>query len=153
MKGVKKQINLEIPSDKAFQIFVNELNEWWPREYTWSKDKLIEIKIEGSVGGLCTEIGPYRFRCDWGRVTEFVKNRKISLKWQIGKNREPVPDPMHASDLMLEFNGDADRSTLILEHRNFENHGEGSEEYKLMMNSEKGWEYLLSCYKQFCLKK
>ena len=62
---------------------MNELNEWWPKEYTWSQDKLKEIRINGQKDGLCTEIGPYGFRCDWGRVTELTENEKIKLKWQI----------------------------------------------------------------------
>lgn len=61
MEKIIKKIKLEIPTDKAFQIFVNEFNEWWPREYTWSQDKLMEIKIEGRKDGLCKRLDPMDF--------------------------------------------------------------------------------------------
>ncbi|MFW5822850.1 MAG: serine hydrolase [Tangfeifania sp.] len=34
---------IETSSDIAFQKFGNELNEWWPKEYTWLQEKLKEI--------------------------------------------------------------------------------------------------------------
>lgn len=127
-----------------------ELNEWWPKEYTWSQDKLKEIKIDGRKGGLCTEIGPNGFRCDWGTVTEYAENQKIRLKWQIGQKREPVPNPDMASDIRVDFIQDDSSTTILFEHSNFENHGEGSDEYRKMMDSEPGWDYILNHYRKYC---
>lgn len=99
MKGITKRLKIGIPSDIAFKKFVNELNKWWPKKYTWSQDKLEDIWIDGQKDGFCTEIGPYGFRCDWGRVTDLTENKKIMIKWQISPKREPVPNPEKASDL------------------------------------------------------
>lgn len=93
MEKIFKELKVEIARDKAFQKFLNELNEWWPKEYTWSGDKLKEIRIDGRKDGLCTEIGPHGFRCDWGRVVKLIERKEIELKWQISPKREPVPDP------------------------------------------------------------
>ena len=80
MEKISREFNLGIAREKAFQKFLNELNAWWPKEYTWSQDKLKEIRIDGQKDGLCTEIGPNGFRCDWGRVTELADN--IRIKWK-----------------------------------------------------------------------
>ena len=93
MKTINRELKVGVPGNRAFKKLLNELNEWWPKEYTWSQDALKEIRIDGKPDGLCTEIGPHGFRCDWGRITELVENQKIELKWQIGPMREPVPDP------------------------------------------------------------
>lgn len=93
MEKITKVVVVEIDREGAFSKFLNEFNEWWPREYTWSQDNLEEIRIKGKKDGLCTEIGPYGFRCDWGRVTELTENRKIVIKWQISPKREQVPNP------------------------------------------------------------
>lgn len=150
MEKITKRFKIKIPSEVAFQKFVYELNEWWPKEYTWSQDKLKEIKIDGRKDGLCTEIGPNGFRCDWGIVTEFTVNEKISLKWQISPKREPIPDPDKASDLNVGFLQEGSSTVIEFEHLNFDNHGEGSEDYRRMMDSEHGWDYILRNYKKYC---
>lgn len=139
----------QIPPDQAFEKFINDFNKWWPKEYTWSQDKLKEIKIDCKEGGLCTEIGPNGFRCDWGTVKDFVINEKINLKWQISPKREPIPDPGKASDIDVDFKEDGNSTTIQLEHYNFGNHGDGFEEYQKNMGSEQGWDYILGCYKKY----
>ncbi len=150
MNKISKKIGLNVSAEKAFHKFVHEFNEWWPKEYTWSQQQLREIKIEAKKDGLCSEIGPYGFRCDWGRVTEFAENQKIGLKWQISPKREPIPNPDNASDIQINFLQYEDSTTLTFEHFNFENHGESAENYCNMMDSEYGWDYILQKYKSFC---
>lgn len=153
MERISKRITIAIDPDKAFQKFVNELNEWWPKAFTWSQDKLKEIKIDGRKDGLCAEIGPNGFRCDWGTVTEFTEHQKIGIKWQISQKREPIPDPDQASDVTVDFIGEDHSTVLRFEHFNFENHGEGADDYRKMMDSEQGWDYILKIYKNYCEKK
>ena len=152
MEKITKKLIVGVVKEKAFQKFVNELNEWWPKEYTWSQEKLKEIKIDGRMDGLCTEIGPHGFRCDWGRVTELTKNELIALKWQISPNRIPIPNPENASDIRIKFkdNGESETS-LEFEHFHFENHGDGAKEYQKMMNGKQGWDYILSKYQKYCV--
>lgn len=145
-------MKIGVAEDIAFGKFLYELNEWWPIAYTWSQDQLIEIRIDGQKNGLCTEIGPYGFRCDWGRVTELIENKKISLKWQISPRREPIPNPDKASDINVLFKENNGSTILEFEHFNFENHGAGAEDYLKMMDGEKGWNYILNAYKNYCEK-
>ncbi|MEL7586160.1 MAG: SRPBCC family protein [Prolixibacteraceae bacterium] len=151
MKKISKVIRVGIGRDKSFSKFLNQLNEWWPKEYTWSQDKLKEIRIEEKKDGLCTEIGPHGFRCDWGRVTELAENQKIIIKWQISPKREPVPNPEKASEVEIIFKENGNSATTVeLEHRNFENHGDGWEAYLKIMDSEQGWEYILNRFRKYC---
>ncbi|PKD20836.1 hypothetical protein APR41_12395 [Salegentibacter salinarum] len=151
MEKIRKKLFVRIVKGEAFNKFVNEINQWWPKDYSWSGDELKEIKIDASKDGLCTEIGPFGFRCDWGRVTQINVNEKIELKWQIGPNREPIPDPEKASELEIAFIENGNSTTLVeLEHRLFEKHGEMGEDYFKMMDSEQGWEFILDNYKKYC---
>lgn len=151
---ISRILIINIASENAFKKFLNEFSKWWPREYTWSQDVLMDIWIDGRQDGLCTEMGPYGFRCDWGRVTELVGNKKICLKWQISPKREPIPNSEKASDIQFEFKKGGRSSTTILEfeHWNFENHGEEGKDYLKMMDSEQGWDYILNCFKVYCEK-
>lgn len=150
MEKISKTLKVTIAKEIAFTKFLNEFQEWWPREYTWSQDKLKEIQIDAQKDGLCTEIGPFGFRCDWGRVIDLIENEKISLLWQIGPNRQPIPDPEKASYIEIIFKKNGESTILDFEHRNFENHSDGAEEYQKMMASNQGWDYILNGFKNYC---
>lgn len=153
MKKLVKNIQIPASREEAFDKFVHQLNAWWPREYTWSQQQLVEIKIDTKKNGLCTEIGPFNFRCDWGRVVDNQANSKVIIKWQISPLRVPEPDPAKASELTVHFKEGADSgTTLELIHAQFENHGEGAEGYLKAMDSGQGWDYILQKYKEYCMQ-
>ncbi len=150
MDKVLRQVNIGLNAKNAFDCFVLELNDWWPREYTWSRDTLRDIRIDARTGGLCTEIGPEGFRCDWGRVTQFTHGESISFTWQIGPNREPVPDPKKASIVTVAFYRKGnDRTAIELRHFDFGKHGDEGSDYCKMMGSDQGWKYILDCYRNY----
>ena len=152
MDTITKHIKLNLSAEEAFAKFVNNFNEWWPQEYTWSMDTLKSISIAAEVGGLCTEIGPNGFRVDWGTVTDFQKNKSLSFKWQIGPAREPVPDPEKASLVTIAFNSISHSETNVqLTHSDFKNHGDNYLEYLKAMDSKHGWTYLLNRYKTYAI--
>jgi len=144
MNIITKIIKVKLPQERAFDHFLNDLNYWWPKTYTWSNQVLKDIKIESFIGGLCTETGPYGFRCDWGRVIDLVAPERIHLKWQISPERIPEPDPEKASDLEISFRQTTEEETTIeLQHFNFENHQKLAAQYYESMNSPQGWEFIL----------
>ena len=153
MEKISRNIIVRMPRNQAFNKFVREFGSWWPQRYTWSYRRLREIRIDPKVDGLCTEIGPYDFRCDWGRITGFRDGEWISLKWQISPQRVPEPNPDKSSDITVTFISRSDSETMVeFEHSAFANHGDGAEEYFKAMNSEAGWDYILQRYAEYCLK-
>lgn len=150
MKSIKRTIPLSLSSEVSFHKFVNELGKWWPKEYSWSQEKLQSISIEACKDGLCTEIGPHGFRADWGRVIEIDIPQLIVFKWQISPQRVPEPDPYKSSEVSITFKeSQPDSTKLLFEHRDFEKHGEGAEEYRQAMDSEMGWDYILALYLKY----
>lgn len=154
MDYVLRQVNIGLNADDAFRHFVSDFKDWWPTEYTWSRGTLKDIGIDARIGGLCTEIGPHGFRCDWGRVTHYESGKSIGFTWQIGANREPVPDTRKASRVTIDFDRKGDNRTAIeLRHFDFANHGDQGSAYCKMMASDSGWKYILDRYKKYCSKK
>lgn len=147
MQKLNKSIEVDLSTEQAFNAFINELTLWWPKAYTWSKDKLMEISINAIPGGHCTEMGPNDFRCDWGTVSQVTYGDHISIKWQISALRVPEPDPDKASEVQIYFRKVNDKRTRIeLKHDKFKNHGSGYEEYREAMDAEQGWDYILTCF-------
>ncbi|MEK6480569.1 SRPBCC family protein [Catalinimonas sp. 4WD22] len=150
MKSIKRTFLVGLSAHEAFHKFIKELGEWWPREYSWSQDKLESISIEARKDGLCTEIGPHGFRADWGRVIEIDVPQLIVFKWQISPQRVPEPDPSKSSEVSIKFEEvQSDSTRLLFEHRNFEKHGEDAEEYRQAMDSERGWDYILALFLKY----
>lgn len=144
---VQKQTKVDLSVADAFNAFINELTLWWPREYTWSEDNLVELSIHPVPGGHCTEKGPNDFRCDWGTVSAVKRGEYITIKWQISPFRVPEPNPLKASEVFIRFRMIDDKQTTIeLRHDQFENHGAGHEKYYEGMNGNQGWEYILACF-------
>ncbi len=144
---IRHAVTVELPPEEAFARFVDDLRHWWPSEYTWSQSALVEIAIEARYGGKCFEIGPHEFRCDWGRILEFQPPRRLVLSWQISPRREPVPDGRRASEVEFRFEGERKGVTRVeLEHRGFERHGDGAQDYRAALASDQGWPYILGRY-------
>lgn len=115
---------------RAFERFTERLGDWWPPEFSWSGEVLEEMGMEPWEQGMLFEVGPHGFRCDWGRITTWSPPKRLVFTWQIGPNREPVPDPAMASEVEVRFD-DADGGTHVsVEHRAFERHGERAETYR-----------------------
>ena len=154
IKSIIETVTVNITPETAFSAFVEELNEWWPQGYTWSQDVLEEIGIEPKQGGFCYEIGPSGFRCDWGKIVEYEPPQLLKFTWQIGPNREPVPNPDKASKVIVSFErGAKDVTHVKLEHTQFHNHGEGAEGYHDAMASEYGWPYILKRFRDHADEK
>lgn len=133
-----------LPGERAFERFTGALKTWWPQEFSWSQDVLEDIGMEPRAGGMLFEIGPYGFRADWGRITEWEPPTRLVFSWQITANREPQPNPDKASEVEVRFASEGVRTLVSVEHRAWERHGEGAGEYRNALAS--AWEYILSRY-------
>ncbi len=99
------------------------------------------------VNAPCYERGPFGFTCHWGRVLAWEPPMRLMLAWQINPRREPEPNPYKASTVEVKFEPAGPNETrILLNHRAFENHGEGCEDYRAALASPRGWPYLLECY-------
>jgi len=84
IEDVRALAEVPVPPRRAFEVFVDEFGSWWPAEYSWSGETLVRIAIEPRTGGMCVEVGPHGFRCDWGRVLAYEPPRRLVFSWQIG---------------------------------------------------------------------
>jgi uncharacterized protein YndB with AHSA1/START domain len=136
---------LDTTPEKAFAVFVERLNTWWPREFTWGKDRLAEIGIEPRTGGRAFERTTDGTVSTWGKVLTLDRPRHIVLAWQIRPDRSPEPEEALASRLDVRFIAtDQGKTELLLVHRDFPRHGDGWEKYQGEM--AKRWPALIDAY-------
>jgi uncharacterized protein YndB with AHSA1/START domain len=143
---IRRTLTVPVAPREAFEAFTERFATWYPPEYTWSGEVLETIGIEPGEDGLCFERGPGGFRCDWGRVLAWEPPGRLVLAWQVSPRREPQPNPDHASEIEIRFES-ADQNPsatrVEFEHRHFDRHGPGADDYRDAMNSEPGWDYIL----------
>ncbi len=150
MDSLTASIEITVPSKQAFDCFIRELTLWWPKAYSWSKEKLVELSIEPILNGLCSEIGPNGFRCDWGTVIDVDPGKSLSMRWQITPARNPEPDPEQASTVHFRFEAISPNATrIVVMHEHFQHHGEQYQDYRDAMASEHGWPFILSSFAKY----
>jgi uncharacterized protein YndB with AHSA1/START domain len=147
MEPLEAGVTVDVAPERAFALFTEGMGRWWPREFSWSQDRLEEIGIEAREGGFAYERGPHGFTIHWGRVLTCEVPQRIVFTWQIAPDRTPQPDPDRASEVEVVFTGSADDGTdVALEHRGWERHGEGARGYRESFEAAGAWPQALESF-------
>lgn len=111
-------ITVRAPIDRAFRVFTDSFNSWWPREYHIGQAEMAEAILEPREGGRWYERGTDGSECDWGRVLAWQPPHRLVVTWQINGEWQYDPDPAHASEVEVRFTEDGpERTVVVLEHR------------------------------------
>ena len=141
--SLRKHITVEVPQERAFRVFSENMNVWWPKEHHIGKSPLKQVALEGRAGGRWFEIGEDGSQCDWGKVLAWDPPRRMLLTWQISSSWQF--DPQLITELEVTFTAEGPKRTLVeLEHRNLERFGESAAAMREQL--AKGWEQLLGLF-------
>ena len=133
--------------ERAFAVFVDQLDSWWPRDLTWGKDNLATIGVEAKMGGNAFERDRDGKTSVWGKVLGLNRPEHIVIAWQIKADRTPEPSDSSASRVDVRFVAiDPTTTEVVLVHRDFPRHGDGWQSYKASMGSKSGWPRLIDLY-------
>jgi len=144
---IERTINA--PVERAFAVFVDKLDSWWPREYTWAKEDLAEIGIDAKIDGHCFERRKDGSSSVWGTVLTLARPEHIVFSWQIDADRSRVDNVALASRVDVRFVAATPETTnIVLVHRDFPRHGPGWQKYRSNMASRSGWPALLDRYEK-----
>ena len=144
---VRRSVTVKTGIDRAFRVFTEEFDSWWPRSHHIGKSPMTKAIIEPFVGGRCYSEQADGTECPWGRVTVWEPPRRLAYAWQITHEWGFEPDLSKASEVEIRFSPQDDGSTRVdLEHRHFERHGAGAASMKTAVESPNGWGGLLALY-------
>jgi uncharacterized protein YndB with AHSA1/START domain len=144
---VKRSIRVEVPVEKAFQVFVGKMATWWPAEHHIGEAPFVEVVVEPREGGRWFERDSNRRECDWGRVLLWQPPRRLILSWNLQTDWKFSADQARASEVALEFITEGPSTTrLEFQHRHIERHGEGYETLIASVDSPGGWTMVLDRY-------
>lgn len=144
---VKVAVTVQAPIERAFRVFAEEWDAWWPRSYRLGEAERTGLALEPGVGGRWYERTADGRECDWGRVLVWDPPHHLALSWQIGVGFVPEPDPDRASRVDVTFVEDGPSRTIVtVVHSDLARHGEGWESMRDGVAQEGGWPGILAAY-------
>jgi uncharacterized protein YndB with AHSA1/START domain len=144
---VRKSITVKASAERAFQVFTEGFDTWWPRQHHIGKSPMTKAVIEGFPGGRCYNEQEDGTDCPWGEIVAWEPPRRFVMAWKINLQWQYETDPAKASEVEVSFTPEPDGSTRVdLEHRHLERHGDGWEGMRKQIDSTGGWGTLLALY-------
>jgi uncharacterized protein YndB with AHSA1/START domain len=142
---VRKSVRVQVPIERAFSIFVEQMETWWPAAHHIGAQPFQAIFVEPRAGGRWYERDAQRNECNWGRVMVWEPPHRVTFSWHLGPDWKFNPDMAKASEVEIRFTTEGLSATLVeLTHSGIERHGEGYEKLRAMMDGPGAWEHNLS---------
>jgi uncharacterized protein YndB with AHSA1/START domain len=146
---VRKVIAVNVEPEKAFSIFTKNMVQWWPKEHHIGDRPMAALVVEPFNGGRWYERGEDGSECDWGKVLVYEPPHRVVFSWHLNGDFEFVPDIERASEVEARFRSERPGETTIeLEHRHFERHGESGDRLRTEVDKPGGWSYIFENYRQ-----
>jgi uncharacterized protein YndB with AHSA1/START domain len=144
---VNRSVTVKASAERAFKVFTDGFDTWWPRTHHIGKSPLKRAVIEPFAGGRCYSEQADGTDCPWGRVTAWEPPTRLVIAWQITHEWGYEPDLAKASEVEILFTPQRDGSTRVdLEHRYFARHGAGGGAIRTAVSAEGGWGTLLNMF-------
>jgi uncharacterized protein YndB with AHSA1/START domain len=138
MEPVRKEVVVEAPAERAFRVFTDKFDAWWPRDHHIGKAEMERAVLEPRAGGRWYEVGVDGSQCDWGKVLVWDPPKRVVMAWQL--NHEWQYDPALVTELELRFTPIGPMQTRVeLEHRNMDRFGVHSAKMREILGSAQGW--------------
>jgi len=144
---VRKNIHVRANAARAFKVFTEGIDSWWPRTHHIGNSPMTKAIIEGRVGGRCYSEQADGTECPWGQVLVWEPPTRFVMAWMVSPTWQHEQDPAQCSEVEVRFTPFPDGSTHVeLEHRYFERHGAGSDNMRAKVNEPGGWGKLLELF-------
>jgi len=145
--AVRHSITVKAPQERAFTVFTQDFNQWWPRTHKIGPAELSEAVLEGREGGRWYERDVDGSECEWGKVLVWEPPSRLVLGWQISGEWAYDADLLTEVEVSFVSEGE-DQTRVELEHRGLEAYGERMEEVRRSIDSPGGWPGILELFGQ-----
>lgn len=145
---LRKQIRVRATAARAFKVFTDGIDTWWPKTHHIGTSPLTRGAIEPVVGGRCYTEHEDGSEVQWGKVLAWEPPDRFLFAWMVTTEWKPEPDLNKSSEVEVRFTQSPDGTTLIeLEHRNFDRHGVTAPIMRQHVGDPNGWNGLLELYR------
>ncbi|UPK74999.1 SRPBCC family protein [Nocardioidaceae bacterium SCSIO 66511] len=146
---VRLDVEVAVPREQAFRLFVEEFDRIKPREHNLLAVDIAETVFEPRVGGHVYDRGVDGSVCAWADVLAYEPPSRFVISWRINPQWQLETAPERMSEIEVRFTEiGPGRTRVDLEHRNLDRHGVGWEHARSALDGEGGWPLYLQRYQQ-----
>ena len=137
---VRKSVRVKVPLERAFSVFVEKMETWWPATHHIGAQPFRIIVVEPRAGGRWYERDAQGNECDWGHVVAWDPPRRVTFSWHLGPDWKFNPDMTKASEVEIRFTAEGESITGVeLTHSGIDRHGEGYQKLRAMLDEPGAW--------------
>lgn len=137
---VRRSIVVEVPVERAFRFFTDDIGAWWDPNKHLLAEPLESMVFEPHVGGHIIDRGVNGTESRWATVLVYEPPTRVAFSWNIGLDWQIETDPAKRSEVHVIFTGqDSGRTLVELEHRHLDRHGDGWQSMRDAVGSANGW--------------
>ena len=81
---VRKSVRVHAPIERAFSVFVEHMETWWPATHHIGDTPFETIFVEPRVGGRWYERDVNGKLCEWGKVLAWDPPYRVTFSWHVG---------------------------------------------------------------------
>lgn len=146
---VFKSVRVKAPIERAWSVFVEQMEAWWPATHHIGKTPFVAIFVEPRVGGRWYERNAEGQLCDWGTVLLWDPPHRVTFSWHLGPGHDSPDwvadmDMTKSSEVEIRFTKEDLGTTLVeLTHSKLERHGQGAEQLREMFDGPGAWSGIL----------
>jgi len=137
---VRRSVIVEVPVERAFAFFTEDIGKWWDPNHHLLTEPLAEMIFEPVVGGSIIDRGVNGAESRWATVLAYDPPTHVAFSWSINLQWQVESDLAKTSEVHVTFTPQGESSTLVeLEHRHLDRHGPGWESMRDAVGSPNGW--------------
>ena len=143
--AIRKQLVVKARPERAFRVFTEGMDRWWPREHHIGASPMKQLVIEPRPGGRWYTACEDGSECDTGRVLVWEPPHRVVLTWQITAQWKFDPD--FVTEIEVRFTPEGEHHTRVdFEHRHLERYGEAAPDLLAQLDHPSGWGGMLALY-------
>ncbi|WP_028062560.1 SRPBCC family protein [Solirubrobacter soli] len=144
--AVRREITVNATPERAFFVFAEQFDSWWPRSHKIGQADLARAVIDPDTMRWY-EVGTDGSTTEWGAILTYDPPTRLTLEWRIGGTWQCETDPARSSEIDVTFTPEGDATRVTLEHRHLDRHT-AADELKGAVGGEGGWNGLLRAYSE-----
>jgi len=138
-RAVEKWVTVNVPVERAFEVFTDEIGTWWPlRTHAVDTERSETVIMESHVGGRLYERSPSGEEHIWGTVVAWEPPSRIVYSWHPGRGEET------AQEVEVTFAPEGDSTRVEVRHTGWEKLGDRMEE--VVASYDEGWDAVIARY-------
>ncbi len=146
IEPIRKQCELPLAVEEAFDLFTARLDSWWPLgSHSIAGAEVERVRFEPFVGGRVVEVASGGTEHSWADVLAWDPPHRFALSWH------PTVDAIAASIVEVTFTPTSRGSLLTLEHGWWEEFGDDG--HALRAQYDPGWDMVLAPLEQAALAR